>query len=230
MTILLYDLVGRDNSRPFSPHCWKARMALAHKGLDFESVPTGFVEVPKIENGFARTVPVIRDGDRLIVDSFEIALYLEDKWPDAPTLFGGEGGKAMARFIERWAQLVVGPYIVKAIMMDIFNSIRAEDRGYFRENRESRYKKKLEDIPANRDTERPGLLQALQPLRDMLGYQPFIGGNSPLFSDYIVFGSFQFARIISPFRFLEPDDPVLAWFDRCLDLHDAAGRKVSAAA
>jgi hypothetical protein len=32
MTILFYELVGRDTTRPFSPHCWKIAMALAHKG------------------------------------------------------------------------------------------------------------------------------------------------------------------------------------------------------
>ena len=40
MTILLYDLVGADEKRPYSPHCWKAAMALAHKGLSFRRVPT----------------------------------------------------------------------------------------------------------------------------------------------------------------------------------------------
>ena len=40
MTILLYDLVGNDPMRPFSPHCWKIALSLAHKGLPFESVPT----------------------------------------------------------------------------------------------------------------------------------------------------------------------------------------------
>jgi glutathione S-transferase len=48
MPILLYDLVGKDTARPFSPHCWKVAFALAHKGLDFESVPTAFTEVPLI--------------------------------------------------------------------------------------------------------------------------------------------------------------------------------------
>ena len=31
---------------------------------------------------------------------YAIALYLEETYPDRPTLFGGEGGKAMARFID----------------------------------------------------------------------------------------------------------------------------------
>ena len=66
MTILLYELVGHDAARPFSPHCWKAAMALAHKGLDFESVPTPFTAVPSVEGGVSKIVPVIRDGDKTV--------------------------------------------------------------------------------------------------------------------------------------------------------------------
>ena len=88
MTILLYDLVGEDHSRPFSPHCWKTTMCLAHKGLDYRRVPTPFTSVPNVEGGTSKTVPVIRDGDRVVADSFTIALYLEETYPDRPSLFG----------------------------------------------------------------------------------------------------------------------------------------------
>ena len=54
MTILLYDLVGQDTSRPFSPHCWKTTMALAHKGLEFSRVATPFTSVPVVEGGCRR--------------------------------------------------------------------------------------------------------------------------------------------------------------------------------
>jgi hypothetical protein len=64
----------------------------------------------------------------------------------------------------------------------------------------------------------------------MLAYQPWIGGASPLFPDYIVFGALQWARVASPYRFLAADDPVSEWFGRCLDLHGELGRKVPAAA
>jgi glutathione S-transferase len=64
----------------------------------------------------------------------------------------------------------------------------------------------------------------------MLTYQPFIGGDGPLFADYIVAGALQWVRVVSPFRFLEKGDPVAAWFERCLDLHDGLGRRVPAAA
>jgi len=71
---------------------------------------------------------------------------------------------------------------------------------------------------------------SLEPLRSMLGYQPFIGGASPLFADYIVFGALQWARIATPYQLLEDSDVVAQWFARCLDLHGGLGRKVAAAA
>lgn len=230
MTILLYDLVATDTSRPYSPHCWKARMALAHKGLDCRTVPTRFTDVPAVEGGISKTIPVIRDGERVVADSFAIALYLEDAYPDRPTLFGGDGGKAMARFIERWSQTQLHPFLGSAALMEIYRQQDAENAAYFRESREVRYGKTLEAVDAERDWHRDAFRKKFEPLRSMLDTQPFIGGASPLYPDYIVFGALQWARVTSTYEFLEPGDPVLAWFERCLDLHGGIGRAVPAAA
>lgn len=229
MTILLYDLVGEDHSRPFSPHCWKATMSLAHKGLDYRRMPTPFTSVPEIENGASKTVPVIRDGDRVVADSFAIALYLEEAYPDRPTLFGGPGGEAMARFIERWSQLTLHPYLGAAALTDIHARLAPKDQAYFRENREQRYGKTLEDVSAGRDAGRAAFRASLEPLRSMLTYQPFIGGASPLYPDYIVFSAFQWVRVMSQYGTIAADDAVSAWFERCLDLYNGLGRSVAAA-
>lgn len=62
----------------------------------------------------------------------------------------------------------------------------------------------------------------------MLEFQPFIGGEAPLFADYIVFGAFQWVRLTSTYTFI--DDPAIkAWFERCLDLFDGMARSVPAA-
>jgi len=230
MTILLYDLVGHNVARPFSPHCWKTKMALAHKGLTATKVPTRFLEVPKVEGGVSKTVPVIRDGERVVADSFAIALYLEDAYPERPTLFGGEGGKAMARFIERWSQLTIHPYIATVALTDLHAMQDEPNAAYFRENREQRYGKRLEDVVANRDAGLSAFRAALEPLRSTLTYQPFIGGEAPLFADYIVFGALQWGRIASPFHLLDESDSIARWFERCLDLHGGIGRQVAAAA
>ena len=229
MTILLHELVGKDPARPFSPHCWKAAMALAHKQLDFERVPVPFTGVGEVEGRMSKTVPVMRDGDRVIADSFDIAVYLDETYPERPSLFGGPGGQAMARFIERWSQGTIHPYLGSAALMDIHDGLAPADQAYFRESREKRFGRRLEDVPATREAGLDAFRASLAPLRSMLDYQPFIGGTSPLFADYIVFGAFQWARVISPFVLLANDDPVRDWFERCLDLHDGLGRRVAAA-
>ena len=230
MTILLYDLVGADPQRPFSPHCWKAAMALAHKGLDFRSVPTPFTAVPTVEGGASKTLPVIRDGEVTVADSFDIALYLESAYPDRPTLFGGYGGVAMARFIERWSQTQLHPFLGSAALMEIYQRQDEENAAYFRDSREVRYGKPLEEVAADRDKHLAGFRKKLEPLRSMLAYQPWIGGASPLFADYIVFGALQWVRVTSTYQFLEPGDVIADWFERCLGLHGGVGRNVPAAA
>jgi glutathione S-transferase len=205
-------------------------MALEHKRLAFETQPTGFTEIGRIGNGFSPTLPVIDDGGKLVRDSFDIALYLEETYPNHPSLFKGEGGIALSRFIESWALTAIHPIIQTLMIKDIHDALDRPDQIYFRESREKRLGRTLEEIQARREERRGAFRQALQPLRQMLARQPFIGGEAPLFADYIVFGPVQWARVITPFSILTLDDPVVKWFERCLDLHEGAGRSMPAAA
>ncbi|UHS60919.1 glutathione S-transferase family protein [Agrobacterium vaccinii] len=225
----LYSLCGADDARPFSPHCWKTVLSLAHKGLDFEERPLAFTAIPGVENGYSKTVPILRDGDQLVKDSFEIALYLDEAYPDAPSLFNGEGGKALARFVESWSQTQLHPAIAKFAVLDIHDILDEQDRVYFRESRTKRFGRTLEEVTANRDAEIAAFPAKLEPIRSMLTFQPFIGGDCPLFADYIVFGALQWVRIISGVDMFADKDPVRDWFERCLDLHGARGRSVTAA-
>jgi glutathione S-transferase len=230
MTITLYELTGKDPSRPFSPHCWKTAMSLAHKGLEYVGSPVPFTAVPDVENRIGKTVPVIRDGDRVVRDSFEIAVYLDETYPDRPSLFGGPGGVAMARFFEAWSQTQIHGVIGGALLLDIHAMLAPQDQAYFRQSRESRFGRSLEDVVAASEKRVEGLSGTLEPMRLVLKRQPFLGGEGPLFADYIVFGAFQWARTCAPAPLLDADDPVGAWFDRCLDLHGGVGRSVPAAA
>lgn len=227
--ILLYDLVGADETRPFSPHCWKVKMALEHKGLPYRTIPTRFVEVPAVEGGVSPTVPVIRDGDTVVADSFAIALYLEEAYPEGPSLFRGKGGEAMARFVERWSQTQLHPFLGSAALVEIHARQDGPNKAHFRETREKRYGRSIEAVSGERDAHLEAFRKKLEPLRSMLDYQPFIGGQTPLFADYIVFGALQWVRVTSSYEFVE-DHAVKAWFERCLDLHDGMARRVSAAA
>jgi glutathione S-transferase len=229
MTRILYSLCGADESRPFSPHCWKVVQALHHKGLDFVEKPTPFTQIPSIEGGFSKTVPILRDGNELIRDSFEIALYLEDRYPDRPTLFGGEGGKALSRFVERFSQTIVHPMVTNIAVADIHDMLDETDQVYFRGTREAFLGRRLEDVKAERAAVIAEFPAKLEPVRQTLKYQDFLGGDGPLFADYILFGALQWMRVTAGTKVLADDDPVGLWFERCLDLHDGAGRRVTAA-
>jgi len=226
MTIILHDLVGADPSRPFSPHCWKTAMSLAHKGLDFERSSVCFTKVPEVEGGVSKIVPVIRDGSQVVADSFMIADYLEQTYPDRPSLFGGEGGQAMSRFVEAWSQSTLHAALNVIALNEIHDILAPEDQAYFMPSREARLGKTFEQVGERREAEIEGFSAKLTPLRVMLKSQPWIGGASPLFADYIVFGALQWARVVSNAKLLEDGDAVTDWFERCLDLHDGLGRSV----
>ena len=222
MARVMFDLCGAGDER-FSPYCWRSRMALAHKGLDVETRATPFTRIAPMTDGFSRTVPVLEDHGTRISDSFAIALHLEETYPAAPSLFAGEGGRALSRFVESWANSLHGP-ILKAVILDIHDRLAPDDRAYFRDSREKRFGTTLEALQADRESHRDAFRAGLLPMRLMLKAQPFIGGETPLFADYILFGTLQWPRMVSDFPMLEAGDAVAAWFERCLDLYDGLGR------
>jgi glutathione S-transferase len=223
--IELYDLAGAEEDRRFSPFCWRTRLALAHKGLPVRTIPWRFTEKEKIAPTGQGRVPVIVDDGRWIADSWAIALYLEATYPDRPSLFGAAAGKALSRFYNNWADVVLHPALIRLNLLDIWHHVAAQDKEYFRRSREQRFGTSLEAFVADRDQRLQGFRQSLTPLRLTLEAQPFLGGEAPLYADYIVFGAFQWTRCISDYAVLAADDPIAAWRRRMLDLFDGLGAK-----
>lgn len=228
MSLVLFELRAA-GGRAFSPYCWRARMALAHKGLSPELRPARFTDIPKIGHG-AKSLPVLLDGPIAILDSWDIALYLEERWPEAPSLFGGAPGRQFVRFVHHWATSQLHPAIVRMVAADIWERLDPADQPYFRETREQRLGAPLESFRAQQPALLAQLGAALAPMRAMLAERPFLGGDEPAYADYIVFGAFQWSRVISPVPLLPAGDAVQQWFERCLDLHGGLGRRAAAAA
>ncbi|HLQ26468.1 MAG TPA: glutathione S-transferase family protein [Acidiferrobacterales bacterium] len=224
MVIQLYDLAGVDENRRFSPYCWRIRMALVHKELQVQTIPWRFTDKAAIAFSGQGAVPVLVDGDLTVVDSWRIANYLEDQYPDRAPLFGCEAARHHALFIKLWVERVLNPLALRMVALDIFKHLHEKDRAYFRETREKRFGMSLEAYVSNREQARDGFREALAPLRAFLGEQPFLGGLKPLFADYLVFGTFQWMRCVSDFQVLAKDDPVYAWRARLLDLYGGLAR------
>lgn len=226
MSIVLYDLKGRDGIR-YSPYGWRIRYALAHKELEVEDVAVGFTEKEKIAFSGQQLVPVIVDknkGGKVVFDSWQIANYLEDTYPDKP-LFGSQAGRGAARFINNWIGTNFFLPVGSMILADLFKRVRDADQAYFRESREKRFGKTLEEFQAGREQRLPAFRASLEPLRLLLTQQDFVSGTAPAYADYIVFGSFQWPSNASDFALLAEDDPIYAWRERMADLYDGLAQR-----
>jgi glutathione S-transferase len=215
MALILYDLAGAEADRRFSPYCWRVRLALAHKGLRVETIPWRFTDKEVIAFSEQGRVPVLLDGGKVLTGSWTIVNHLENN-ADGASLFGGQAGLALTRFVESWTDNVLLPGLVPLILIDVFTHLHEKDRAYFRSNREQRLGMTLEAACADRDHRVIGFRQSLEPFRTTLKTQPFVGGETPNYADYLLLGGFMWARSTSPFKLLSNDDPIALWRERLL--------------
>jgi glutathione S-transferase/RNA polymerase-associated protein len=95
MAVLLWE-------HPLSPYAQKVKIALAEKGVPFESRLPNFFGG---DEAFARTtprleVPTLVDDDVAVFDSTIILEYVEDRWPAPALLPGSPAERARVRMLE----------------------------------------------------------------------------------------------------------------------------------
>jgi glutathione S-transferase len=109
--ITLYD-------NAFSPFARKVRMVLERKGLAFESfdalAPTGHARLAKVNPRIE--VPVLVDGELVVVNSSHIVAYLEHRYPGRPVY---PADPAMRVAALRWERLA--DTLLDAITHDVSN-------------------------------------------------------------------------------------------------------------
>jgi glutathione S-transferase len=225
MALKMYDLAGAEPNRRFSPYCWRIKLSLKHKELDFETIPWRFTEKSALAPYNSERVPVIVDDGLGVADSWKIANYLDDTYRDRPALFGGGLERALARFYNQWTDVTLHGAIAPIVVGDILPHLDARDRDYFRTSREARLGTTLESLADRRENYLSTLQQVLEPLRQTLAAQPYLAGDAPLYPDFIVFGAFQWARSISSVPLVQPSDPIDSWRQRLLDAFDGFARR-----
>ncbi len=73
---------------PWSTNVQRVTMALAHKGLSYESVLIAYEDrSPVVAVSGQPLVPVLVDGDAVVSGSMAIVAYLEQRFPDTPPLY-----------------------------------------------------------------------------------------------------------------------------------------------
>ena len=224
MSIQLYDLASADPKLRFSPYCWRVKMALAHKGLEWEEIAWYFTEKDRLPDPNAGTVPVLVDDGKVVSDSWNIAQYLDERYPENP-LFACAEARSEALLIKFWVERTLHPFITRMGIGDFLSTLHEKDKPYFRQTREKRFGMPIEQYMQDREQARDGFRNALEPLRAMLAEQPYVAGNNAGYVDYIIFGALQWMRCGSPYVSLQKDDAVFDYRERLLDLFDGLGRK-----
>lgn len=224
--ITLWELGGKDGRR-YSLFSWRTRMALRHKRLDFNTVPVRMSDKAAIAFSGGKTVPIVKDGETVVRDSWKIAEHLEARYPDAPTLFGGEIGRGVTHALNVWVDRALVQPMLAVIVADIHERVDPGDEQYFRDSMEKILKMTLEEARGRRAEAMSRLGRSLEPIQALLKRQPWMAGAQPAYADYIVFSLFQWARIMSPQEVLAAGDPLHAWRERVLDLHGGFARGVA---
>jgi glutathione S-transferase len=227
MALTLYELGGLDDRR-YSLYSWRTRLALAHKGLAAEFKPVHVRDKAAIAFSNQDKVPILIDGEQVIHDSWRIAQHLETHHATTPSLFGGETGQALTRFINSWVDRTLVPRLVALLMIDISGIVEEADAKHLRSVIEKAFGKSLEELSANRDKDIVGFRRLLDPVRATLRSQPFLSGAQPAYADYILFSPFQWARIVSKVEILEATDALVPWRERMLDLFAELARAMPA--
>jgi len=223
--IILWELGGREDRR-YSLFSWRTRMALAHKGLAFDAKPVRMSDKAAIAFSGGKTVPVVKDGEAVVRDSWKIAEYLESRYPEKPTLFGGTIGQGVTQAFNVWVDRVLVLPMLALIVADVHERVDPADEHYFRESMEKMLKMTLEEARKGRAEAMSRLTRVLEPMQALLKRQPWISGAQPAYADYILFSLFQWARMMSPHEVLE-EGALREWRERVLDLHGGFARRVA---
>ncbi|KAL3465386.1 hypothetical protein BJX64DRAFT_253086 [Aspergillus heterothallicus] len=208
--IILYDLASTKGVC-FSPAVWRVRLVLNFKGIAYKTVFLEFPDIegtlkplvspPSGEGKIKYTVPAIHhiSSDSYIMDSAQIASFLESTYPDPPVPLTSELG----RTIEAQARSVIGATFGASVIPREMNILSPRAQEYFRRTREAHLGHRLEDLLADPEKEEQSWDAVSEGIRAVGGLLrknredgPFVLGARPSYTDFFIAGSMQAARVV----------------------------------
>ncbi|MFN6560677.1 MAG: glutathione S-transferase [Nostoc sp. ChiSLP01] len=187
-----------------SQYSEKVRLILDFKGLDYRKIEVtpGIGQVELFRLTGQRQVPVLKDGNRYIVDSTEIAKYLDLEYPGRPLIPQDAKKRGLTLLIEEWADESIGIKGRKALFAAV-----SQDQNFRRSllptSTPDIFKSLVEGVPADLLTVfgigvgySPEVIQSaiaslkqdLQALTLLLADSPYLTGDEPTLADLAVAG------------------------------------------
>ena len=210
--ITLYELAGKNDLR-FSPPCWNVKLCLLYKNIDFETVAVGFSEKNKILFSNQQLVPVLKNQDGHISDSWNIINWLDENYEN-PKLFVNEASKNFSHFLYLWTSRQILPILFKIIAHEIPNILEGDDLNHYIITREERIKGPITKfVPVIADAIKK-FRSLINPMRSLIKKNGFISGSNPGIEDFIFFGNFKWVYTCSSCNLLDKEDEVFQWYKK----------------
>lgn len=219
MPITLYDLAGANPDLRFSPYCWRTKLALKHKGLDYETIPWRFTDTAALAPSGQSKVPTLIDNGRWVHDSWSIALYLDETYPSKPKLFPDAQSRTLAKFLNSWCDWSVLPNSRALAVSNVFKIIHDKDKAHFRASREKALGVPLEQLGLDREAAHKTFVQGLKPADVTLADHAFLHGAEPGYGDYALFGTLLWPHTVCPEPVIVEDSHIGRWFARMMALN-----------
>ncbi|MDZ8187841.1 MAG: glutathione S-transferase family protein [Nostoc sp. ChiSLP02] len=187
-----------------SQYSEKVRLILDFKGLDYRKIEVtpGIGQVELFRLTGQREVPVLKDGQKYIVDSTEIAKYLDLKYPDRPLIPQDPKKRGLTLLIEEWADESIGIKGRKALFAAV-----SQDQNFRKSllptSTPDIFKSLVEGVPSDLLTlfgigvgYSPEVIQSaiaslkqdLEALTLLLADSPYLTGDEPTLADLAVAG------------------------------------------
>ncbi|ORY93326.1 hypothetical protein BCR43DRAFT_565919 [Syncephalastrum racemosum] len=190
--IHFYDL-KLDKDEHWSPNPAKTRFALNVKGIPYDTTFLSFFEIHKqipeiTKTGERPTVPVINDNGKVIQDSWKIAQYLDEKYPE-PSLFHGNPG--LHQFFLNWSFTNIGRHTFLLLILDLYERLPKDIQPWFRETREQFLGVTLEEAAKDQAGHIANMKTGLESVEAVLADNDYITGPKIGFADIVLMGVLQ---------------------------------------
>ncbi len=214
------------------PYCCKVKAVLDYKKIPYEKIevnPMTHEEMAGIPQAMKHDkVPVLMDGDKVIVESNDIICYLEEKFPPKPILAKSKEGMVEQ---EKWLKYA-DEELVQILPGNIYRNL-SEALGSFK------YITKVGKFPkwkryylalggaiamtivAKKGMKKRGikdprkaLQQTLEKWEQALGPKKFMGGESPDVADLVSYGILNSVREMKVWDFISSHKKTRDWFER----------------
>ncbi|KAE8389358.1 hypothetical protein BDV23DRAFT_173102 [Aspergillus alliaceus] len=212
--IILYDIASGPPITCFAPNPWKARYALNFKGVPYRTEWVDLPDVTSTRKGLGvppcrafsdgspfYTLPIIEDlaTCEKVGDSFDIALYLDKEYPDAPRLIPGSSVGLHASF-NAYVDALFTPFAVLCYGMPLNPETAEVSKATFAARAGVQSWDDLILAEAARENTLKEFKAALTEFAKTYRYSegPFLEGSAVSYADFIVGGWLQFAKSSLP--------------------------------